>query len=219
MISERNVTQATRNSKSAGLVLHAAVAYDLLVWLKTLGRERVLREKILAVASLRAGESVLDVGCGTGTLALTAKRQVGQSGTVCGVDAAPEMIARAARKARRARLDISFNVGVAQALAFPDAQFDVVTSTLMLHHLPRPVRQEFAREMRRVLKPAGRVLVVDFGSGGDGRRGLLAHFHRHGHTNPREVIALLEGAALSPVESGALGMNDLQFVLAKPRPC
>lgn len=89
----------------------------------------------------------------------------------------------------------------------------------MLHHLPRPVRQEFAREMRRVLKPAGRVLVVDFGSGGDGRRGLLAHFHRYGHTNPREVIALLEGAALSPVESGALGMNDLQFVLAKPRPC
>lgn len=54
VICERNVTQATRNSGSAGLVLHAAVAYDLLVWLKTLGRERVLREKILAVASLRA---------------------------------------------------------------------------------------------------------------------------------------------------------------------
>jgi SAM-dependent methyltransferase len=105
-----------RSSKSAGLVLHAPVAYDLLVWLKTLGRERVLREKILALARLGAGESVLDVGCGTGTLALTAKRQVGQSGTVCGVDASPEMIARAARKASRARLDISFNVGVAQCI-------------------------------------------------------------------------------------------------------
>jgi ubiquinone/menaquinone biosynthesis C-methylase UbiE len=217
MISPRNVSEATEKSKSAGLVLHAAAAYDLLVWLKTLGRERALRERMIALAQLEPGESVLDVGCGTGTLAIAARRQVGQSGSVCGVDASSEMIARASRKARRARLDVSFSVGVAQSLVFTDARFDAVTSTLMLHHLPRPARQECVGEMRRVVKPGGRVLVVDFGPGGDGRRGLLAHFHRHGHTHPREVIALLEAARLTPVKSGALGVSDLQYVLAKPQ--
>ena len=91
-----------------GLVLHAAATYDFLIWLATLGREQTFRERMLRLAHLRTGEAVLDVGCGTGSLAIAAKRQVGASGTVCGLDASPEMIARAVKKAKKAGVEVGF---------------------------------------------------------------------------------------------------------------
>lgn len=212
-MTDRNLTPST-----TGLVVHSAVRYDLLVWLVTLGRERVFREKVLRLARLEPGESVLDVGCGTGTLAIAAKRHVGPTGTVYGIDASPEMIARANKKARKAGIEVVFKNGLAQALPFPDAQFDAVLSTVMLHHLPRKARQECASEMRRVLKPGGRVLAVDFGGAARERRSLLAHFHRHGHVNLSDIIAVLSEAGLNIAESGAVGIRDLQFVLAAA-PC
>ncbi|MPZ30244.1 MAG: methyltransferase domain-containing protein [Rhodospirillales bacterium] len=199
---------------TTGLVLHAAARYDFLVWLVTLGRERAFREKILRLARLEPGESVLDVGCGTGSLAIVAKRQVGPTGAVHGIDASPEMIARAHMKARKAGVEVAFKNGAAQALPFPDAQFDAVLSTLMFHHLPRKARQQCAGEIRRVLKPGGRVLAVDFGGSAPARRGFFARFHRHGHVSLRDIAALLSEAGLTTVESGAVGMRDLQFVLA-----
>jgi ubiquinone/menaquinone biosynthesis C-methylase UbiE len=207
--AEVHVTPGT-----TGLVLHSPARYDLLVWLLTLGRERSFREKTLRFARLEPGESVLDVGCGTGTLAIAAKRHVGPTGTVYGIDASPEMISRAAIKARKAGVEVAFNIGTAQALPFPDARFDALLSTLMLHHLPRNARQRCAREMRRVLKPGGRALVVDFGEPQKKRRGLLSHLYRHGHVPLRDIIEVLCDAGLNVVESGAVGIKDLQFVLA-----
>src|SRR5262245_39034218 len=158
-VEEQNVTPAT-----TGLVLHGTARfYDLMAWVFMLGRERVFREKVIDLARLKPGESVLDVGCGTGTLAIAAKRRVGSTGMVYGLDASPEMIVRAERKAKKERVEVVFKIGVVEALPFPDAHFDVVLSTLMLHHLPRKAREQCAREMRRVLKPSGRVLAVDFG--------------------------------------------------------
>jgi ubiquinone/menaquinone biosynthesis C-methylase UbiE len=209
-MTDRNLAPST-----TGLVVHSAARYDLLIWLVTLGRERDFREKVLRLAHLKPGESVLDVGCGTGTLAIAAKRHVGPTGTVYGIDASPEMIARANKKARKAGIEVVFKNGLAQALAFPDAQFDAVLSTVMLHHLPRRARQECASEMRRVLKPGGRVLAVDFGGAARERRSFLAHFHRpHGHVNISDIIAVLSETGLTIVESGAVGIRDLQFVLA-----
>jgi ubiquinone/menaquinone biosynthesis C-methylase UbiE len=199
---------------TTGLILRHAVLYDLTVWLMTLGRERAFRGKILSLARLEPGEFVLDVGCGTGALAIEAKRHVGQTGMVYGIDASPEMLARAHKKARKAGLEVVLKHAAAQALPFPDAQFDAVLSTMMLHHLPRKAREQCLRESRRVLKPGGRVLVVDFAASAPKKKNFLAHFHRHGHTDLPDIIAMLGDAGLNIVDSGAVGIRNLQFVLA-----
>jgi ubiquinone/menaquinone biosynthesis C-methylase UbiE len=203
--------------RTHGLVLHWAARYDLLAWLLTHGRERELRESIVRLASLKPGNDVLDIGCGTGTLAITASRHLGATGAVTGIDASPSMIARANRKAKKAGARATFQVAVAEALPFPDRRFDVVFSTLMLHHLPRKTRQECAKEIERVLKVGGRVVAVDFGR--TERRGLLAHFHRHGHVAIEDIVKLFAGAGLMPTRTGPLGMNDLNFVVAEARCC
>jgi ubiquinone/menaquinone biosynthesis C-methylase UbiE len=194
--------------------VHWAARYDFLIWLVTLGRERNLRERLLQPARLQVGESVLDVGCGTGTLAIAAKRRVGPAGSVYGIDASPAMIARAIKKAKKAGTDVTFDNGLAESLPFADARFDVVLSTVMLHHLPRQLRERGVREMRRVLRPGGRLLAVDFGPPQKGS-GPLAHFHRHGSIDRRQLVHLVTDAGLRVVESGELGMWALQFVLAE----
>ena len=84
--------------------------------------------------------------------------------------------------------------------------------------IPRKLREQGTREMCRVLKPGGRVLVVDFGGLGQ-QEGRPAHFHhRHGNVKPAEVIALLNAAGLNVFESGAVGIKDLHFALATS-PC
>jgi hypothetical protein len=71
--------------------------------------------------------------------------------------------------------------------------------------------------MRRVLKPRGRLLVVDFAGASPNGKGPLVHFHRHGHVEPRALVDLVSGAGLHVVESGGLGMWALHFVLAEAR--
>jgi ubiquinone/menaquinone biosynthesis C-methylase UbiE len=198
------MTPLTDRNAANGIVVHSAAGYDWLVWFVTFGREPAFREKLLRLARLGPGESVLDVGCGTGTLAIAARRVAGAAGRVYGIDASPEMIARAKRKATKA-----------QALPFPDAQFDAVLATVMLHHLPSKVRAQAVVEMRRVLKPGGRVLVVDFGGNTAKKKSLLDHFHRrHGHVAQSDILTLLGEAGLKIIQSGAVGVRDLHFVLA-----
>jgi ubiquinone/menaquinone biosynthesis C-methylase UbiE len=195
------------------LVLHWAARYDLLIGLLTLGRERRFREKLLEPARLQNGEGVLDIGCGTGSLAIAAKRRVGPTGTVHGIDAGTEMIARATHKARKAGLDIRFHTALAQLLPFPDAQFDVALSTVMLHHLPRKVRPQALRELRRVLKPGGRLLAVDFGGFGN-PKSLIGRLHSHSGVTHADFVRQFSDEGFTIAESGPVGMWDLQFVLA-----
>ncbi len=123
-----------------GKVLHWPFLYDLFVRLLFLGKEDAFRQKILDLALLSPGDSVLDMGCGTGTLALAARERVGSNGRVCGIDASPQMIRRATQKVLRAGANIEFQVAPAESLPFPDATFDAVLGTLMLHHLPDDIR-------------------------------------------------------------------------------
>jgi ubiquinone/menaquinone biosynthesis C-methylase UbiE len=211
-VDETPMTNAAPQHSTTGRLIHWAAGYDLVAWAFLLGRERAFRERLIDLARLQSGERVLDVGCGTGTLAIAAKRRVGPTGSVVGIDASPEMVARASKKATKAGVDVAFKNAIVESLPFPDASFDAVLSTMMLHHLPRKAREQCAREMRRMLKPGGRALAVDFGP--PQRRNLLAHFHRHGHVELRDLVGLLSGTGMNVLESGAVGMRNLQFVLA-----
>lgn len=205
--------------RPVGAILHSARLYDAMVWFALRGRERRFRERLLELGRLRPGESVIDVGCGTGTLAILAKETVGLSGAVCGVDASPEMIARARSKAARAGVEVRFENAAAQALPFVESSFDLALSTLMLHHLGRAARRELASELRRVVKPGGRALLVDFAKPATMRRGFAAHFrHRHGHVELAEIVGLLEAAGFHLLDSSAVGIRNMQFALAAAPP-
>jgi ubiquinone/menaquinone biosynthesis C-methylase UbiE len=200
-------------ARTKGRLIHWAAGYDLLAWLYLRGRERAFRERLLDLARVCVGEAVLDVGCGTGTLAIAAKQRVGSTGTVFGVDASPAMIARARKKARKQRVDVAFRIAIVEELPFPDAQFEVAFSTLMLHHLPRKAREQCVREVRRALKPGGRYLAVDF-SAPQKKRGLIAHLHRHGHVDFGELTEMFRSVGFQIADTGAVGLRDLKFILA-----
>ncbi|MBK8137987.1 MAG: class I SAM-dependent methyltransferase [Chloroflexi bacterium] len=144
-----------------GRTISWASHYDLVVKLLSFGRENALRSRTLRQAAISSGESVLDVGCGTGTLTLLAKTQTGTAGNVHGIDASPEMIAVARQKSVQQKAEVDFQTGVIEALPFSDGTFDVVLSSLMFHHLPPDLKQRGLAEIHRVLKPGGRLLVVD----------------------------------------------------------
>src|SRR6266700_1184091 len=99
---------------TSGIVLHSPVLYDFTVWLAFLGKEQAFRDKLLDLARLGTGESVLDVGCGTGTLAIAAKHLIGPTGAVHGVEATPEMLVRAEKKAKKAGVEVFFRNTVAE---------------------------------------------------------------------------------------------------------
>jgi len=148
----------------------------------TLGRIRRLRSLTVDRTMLKSGESILDVGCGTGGVTIPAKLQVGRTGRAAGIDPAPEMVTIARRKASRAGLEIDFHMGVIESLPFPDETFDAVTSSLMMHHLPEHVRIKGLAEIRRVLKPGGRLLIADMMRPGPsflGHLGSLVLHHGH----------------------------------------
>ncbi|MCP4425881.1 MAG: methyltransferase domain-containing protein, partial [Chloroflexi bacterium] len=131
--------------------------YDKIVNLISLGKEKKIRKETIALAQVQPGEHVLDVGCGTGSLALAAAQRVGNAGKVAGIDPAPKMIEIAQRKAAKKGLQADFRVGVIEKLPYPDNSFDVVLSSLMMHHLPDHLKSDGIAETYRVLKPGGRL--------------------------------------------------------------
>jgi ubiquinone/menaquinone biosynthesis C-methylase UbiE len=135
--------------------------YDLIMFLMTLGREKNLRRMEIRLAQLKPGDKVLEIGCGTGTLSLAAKTQVGSSGEVFGIDIAPEMIAVASRKATRKGANVTFQVGSIASIPFPDNQFDTVICSFMIFHMPEDIRLQGFKEIYRVLKPIGQLFILD----------------------------------------------------------
>jgi len=184
-----------------------ARAYDWLVTLTSLGGRDPLRAAVVERAGLRPGMRVLDVGCGTGALALRLRSAVGASGVVSGIDASPEMIEVATGKARKRGVDLDLRVGVAERLPYDDASFDRVTSTLVFHHLPDDVKLDSLREIRRVLAPGGRLVVADFPPGGGPLPhrvlarllGLVGHAHAHAHAKGRPLQELMREAGLAEI--------------------
>ncbi|HXG76745.1 MAG TPA: class I SAM-dependent methyltransferase [Gaiellaceae bacterium] len=193
-----------------GLVMGSPLRYDLVMWARARGRERRFRRELVELAQLAEGERVLDLGCGTGSLALEAARAVGGEGAVAGIDASPAMIGRARRKARRAGLDVRFEVGAAQELPLAAGSVDVVTAVLVLHHLPHDALLETLRGVRRVLVPRGRLLAVDLDLDDprNPRRSPHAHARRIGaRFDLADVAHRAAHAGLALVEEGSVGFR------------
>jgi len=163
---------------------------------------------------VREGERVLDAGCGTGTLAIEAKRRVGSRGLVAGVDASAEMIARARAKAAKARVDVDLKIAAAESLPWANASFDVAFCSLMLHHLPRDTRARCLREIRRVLTPGGRLLIIEF-SITEPRRGIIARLHKRGGINLDALREMLAACGFPHVQTGDAGRANLVSLLAR----
>lgn len=125
---------------------------------------RDVRYKMLLIeqAKIQPGHKVLDLGCGTGTLAIMAK-EAQPDAEVTGLDADPEMLEMAIRKSKEQKISVKFDVGFTNELPYPDASFDRVMSSIMIHHLKTPDKWQTAREVFRVLKPGGELHILDFG--------------------------------------------------------
>ncbi len=160
---------------------------------------------------------MLDVGCGTGSLTLLAAHGVGQVGQVFGIDASPEMIAVARRKAATTGDRVSYLVGLIESLEFPDQTFELVLSSLMFHHLPGDLKRQGLAEIYRVLKPGGRLLSVDVkrstGLASHLRMALMLHGGLGGGV--QELAPLMPDIGFSQVETGDLKFGPLGYVRGK----
>jgi ubiquinone/menaquinone biosynthesis C-methylase UbiE len=184
--------------------------YDPIV--KLLGGDGA-RRILIDQAGLLPGNDVLEVGCGTGTLLIFVKR-LHPDLTVTGLDPDPKALARAQRKAGAASMSIRLDRGFSDALPYADASFDVVFSSFMFHHLESAEEKlQTLREIRRVLRPGGRLHLVDFTSSEPTRRGILTHWLRHSHllkdNAPARVMSLMRDAGFARTE--VLGHGKLLF--------
>ena len=199
-----------------GHVIRWATFYDPLVQVMTFGQAARLRRTTVALARIQPGDHVLDVGCGTGDLTLAAARQVGSTGRVVGIDPAAEMIAAARQKITTQETMADFRVGVVESLSFADASFDVVLNSLMMHHLPHDLKAKGLTEIHRVLRPGGRLLIVDFKRPTSTLAKLFTFMQLHGgmQMGVQELAPLLQNAQFAEVAAGKTNLPMLGSLTA-----
>ncbi len=158
----RGEAEEDRDLRTRGRVLkYAAWVYDLVQPIVTLGQNLRQARAVAEYLEPRPGERVLDVGCGTGTIAWEIAQRMEGQGEVVGIDASQTMI-RVARKKRSSSL-CRYEVALAEALPFPDACFDAACSGLFFHHVDMALKRRSLAEIFRVLRPGGRVVIDDIG--------------------------------------------------------
>ena len=142
---------------------------------------RALQERAVELAGIEPGQTVVDVGCGTGNLSF-AVLAAQPSARVTGLDPDADALRRAARKAQRRRVALTLIQGYADRIPADDASLDHVVSSLALHHIDDDGRIAFARDALRALRPQGKVTIVDFGGPASHLEDPGHPTHRHGHS-------------------------------------
>jgi ubiquinone/menaquinone biosynthesis C-methylase UbiE len=200
--------------RAAGTTLDAFRLNALVTQIAFAGRRGRVYRQLTALSGTRPGDQVLDIGCSSGYLVRLLAATAGPSGAVTGLDPSAAAVAYARR---RGPGNAAFRTGVAQDLTvFPDASFDVVTSTLAIHHVPARKRQDAFREMYRVTRPGGRLLVADFDPSG-----RVLPLHRGAARMQRAAAStgpLDELAAQAGYQIGAQGTLPLLRYVAAVRP-
>jgi SAM-dependent methyltransferase len=169
-------------------------------------RESEFKRRLLDGIDLAPGATVLDVGAGTGTLAIQVKERWPEA-NVTGLDADPEILAIARRKASAAGLDAEFVEAFSNEMPFADASLDAVVSTLFFHHIDAGAKRRTFAEIARVLRPGGALHVGDWGRPSDPLQAALflgvRAFDGFGVTadNARGALpGLIEAAGLGDVQ-------------------
>jgi len=183
---------------------------------------RDVRYKSLLIeqANIQPGQTVLDLGCGTGTLAIMAKEAQPRA-DVTGLDADPKMLEMAVEKSAAQNIEVKFDVGFTDKLPYPDASFDRVMSSIMIHHLKTPEKEATAREVFRVLKSGGELHIIDFGKPVTGYGKLLGPFlHKFEEANDNIDGRLPEIFSMPGLKTKITGhfktfFGDLAFLSGK----
>ena len=203
------------SSATKGHLIHWAVRYDWLVQCMTFGRGRHLRERMADLLPLQHGDTALDIGCGTGDLAVELAKRIGQAGKIVGIDVSEEMIARAQRKARHLHLPIEFHVEQAETLSFSDHSFNAVVSSLVFHALSDNLKHTVLAKIARMLKAGGHLTIIDFfNSSGQ----ILTHAAQP--ADSYNLPSLLRQLGFQQVQNGRIpffiaGVPPLGFVSAR----
>jgi ubiquinone/menaquinone biosynthesis C-methylase UbiE len=155
--------------RTPGVLVERAHSYDFFAAIFFGGRRGHVYTSLAALSGVRPGDRVLDVGCATGYFTRVMAEAAAPGGTALGVDPSGQAIVKARRSTSA---NCTFAEGVGEALDASDGAYDVVVSSLMMHHLPEAVRPRVIGEMFRVLRPGGALLLADFRppAGRTGRR-------------------------------------------------
>lgn len=169
------------------------------------------RQTLLDQTAIRPQQRILDIGCGTGTLAVQLK-QLYPDVDLTALDPDPKALARAERKAQRAGVTMKFDRGYSDELPYPDASFDRVLSSFMYHHLRPEDKERTLREAYRVLRPGGSFHMADF-AGPESGHGFLAHFfhasHRLRDNAGSRILNLMSQAGFE--DPGKIAQRSLVF--------
>ncbi len=192
-----------------------ALGFDLLTPLfdhvvELLGFGRTFKAKVAIAAQVQPDERILDLGCGTATLLILVKWRTATARAI-GIDLDPRILRVARSKIERGGHDIALVRAGAEVMPLADASVDVIMSSLTFHHLPTTIKRQACAEAFRVLKPAGRFMLADFGTLDDALARLLTLV---GRSLPLPEVQTLQGNLAGQIP---LFLRDAGFEVAEVR--
>ncbi len=149
------------SEKVRSMFADIAEDYDRVNTILSFGVHHAWRNKAIKESKAKVGDHILDCATGTGDLAIEFKKAVGKEGYVLGTDFCAPMIAPAPDKAKKRGLEIDFEVADAMNLPYDENRFDISSISFGIRNVDEPIVA--LKEMARVVKPGGRVIVLEFG--------------------------------------------------------